>query len=220
MRVRRRMRRRLRDRRLSVALITCTWPTAQTGARSQAPMQGARTTRTSGPSVCRQDRCSRRSAPRHRAGQRIADPHGDRRRRRLALLHHVEMRVEGRDLVDLGHAPASSRRRARRDARRRDGRTCPGSDADARSAGRAGASGRRAARAPRRAPADRPGGPWACGAACGRAAGAVRRRRRRRILDVHRRSPMLRIEPFPDCQTIPSGPIGSIDILYRIAYDC
>ena len=37
-----------------------------------------------------------------RAGQRIADAHGDRRRRRLALLHHVEMRVEGRDLIDFG----------------------------------------------------------------------------------------------------------------------
>ena len=32
-----------------VALNVCKWPTAQTGARSQAPMQGARTTRTSLP---------------------------------------------------------------------------------------------------------------------------------------------------------------------------
>jgi hypothetical protein len=39
---------------------------------------------------------------RHRARKRIAHSHRDRRRRRLALLHHVEMRVEGRDLVDLG----------------------------------------------------------------------------------------------------------------------
>ncbi len=37
-----------------------------------------------------------------RAGQRIADPHGNRRRRRLAFLHHIEMGVEGRHLVDLG----------------------------------------------------------------------------------------------------------------------
>src|SRR5262249_29539605 len=29
-------------------------------------------------------------------------PHGHRRRRFLALLHHVEMRVKGRDLIDLG----------------------------------------------------------------------------------------------------------------------
>src|SRR5204863_6541384 len=36
----------------------------------------------------------------HRAGERIADPHRDRRGRGLALLHHVEMGVEGRDLVD------------------------------------------------------------------------------------------------------------------------
>ena len=39
---------------------------------------------------------------RHRAGQRVADPHRDRRRRRFAFLHHVEMGVERRDLVDLG----------------------------------------------------------------------------------------------------------------------
>ena len=38
----------------------------------------------------------------------------------------------------------------------------PGSDADARSGDRAGARARRAAPAPRRAPADRPGVPWAC----------------------------------------------------------
>ena len=37
-----------------------------------------------------------------RAGQRIADAHRDRRRRRLALLHDIEMGIEGRDLVDLG----------------------------------------------------------------------------------------------------------------------
>ena len=38
----------------------------------------------------------------HGTGQRIANPHSDRRRRRLAFLHHVEMRIEGRDLVDFG----------------------------------------------------------------------------------------------------------------------
>ena len=38
----------------------------------------------------------------HRARQRIAHPHRHRRRRLLAFLHHVEMRVEGRDLVNLG----------------------------------------------------------------------------------------------------------------------
>ena len=50
-----RMRVRALARRLSLtfassACITCTCPTAQTGARSHAPMQGARTTRTPGPS--------------------------------------------------------------------------------------------------------------------------------------------------------------------------
>ncbi len=38
----------------------------------------------------------------HGAGQAVADPDGERLRWRLAFLHDVEMRVEGRDLVDLG----------------------------------------------------------------------------------------------------------------------
>ena len=37
------------------------------------------------------------------AGNRIADAHGDRRRSGVALLHHVEVVIEGRHLVDLGH---------------------------------------------------------------------------------------------------------------------
>ncbi len=40
--------------------------------------------------------------PHQLAGQAVADPDRQRRRRRLALLDHVEMGVEGRDLVDLG----------------------------------------------------------------------------------------------------------------------
>src|SRR5215467_14116006 len=39
---------------------------------------------------------------RHGAGERVAYAHGERGRRRLVFLHHVEMGVEGRDLVDLG----------------------------------------------------------------------------------------------------------------------
>ena len=39
---------------------------------------------------------------RHRAGERVAYAHRDRRGRGLAFLHDVEMRVEGRDLVDFG----------------------------------------------------------------------------------------------------------------------
>src|SRR3984893_8189460 len=41
-------------------------------------------------------------AARHGAGKRIAHTHGHRRRWRLAFLHHVEVSVEGRDLIDLG----------------------------------------------------------------------------------------------------------------------
>ena len=37
------------------------------------------------------------------AGNRVAYAHGDRGRRRLTFLDHVEMVVEGRDLVDLRH---------------------------------------------------------------------------------------------------------------------
>ena len=37
----------------------------------------------------------------HGAGQAVAHPHGDGGRRR-AVLHHVEMGIEGGDLVDLG----------------------------------------------------------------------------------------------------------------------
>ena len=37
------------------------------------------------------------------AGDRVADADGDRRRRRLAFLHHVEVVIEGRHFVDLGH---------------------------------------------------------------------------------------------------------------------
>jgi hypothetical protein len=40
-------------------------------------------------------------AAQHRAGQRIADANGQRRNVRLALLHHVEMRIEGRGLEHL-----------------------------------------------------------------------------------------------------------------------
>ena len=39
---------------------------------------------------------------RHLAGQAITHPHRQRRRRGLAFLDHVEVVVEGRDLVDLG----------------------------------------------------------------------------------------------------------------------
>ena len=38
----------------------------------------------------------------HGAGQGIADPDGQRRDVGLALLHHVEMRIEGRGLEHLG----------------------------------------------------------------------------------------------------------------------
>ena len=64
-------------------------------------MQGARTTRTSRPSLRRQVAQEMLGA-RHRAGERVAHAHRDGRRRRLAFLHDVEMGVEGRDLVDLG----------------------------------------------------------------------------------------------------------------------
>ena len=64
-------------------------------------MQGARTTRTPGPSFAGQS-LQQILRARHRAGERVAHAHRDRRGRGLALLHDIEMRVEGRDLVDFG----------------------------------------------------------------------------------------------------------------------
>ena len=77
------------------------WPTTAAGAVSQRPMQGACRTRTSRP---RTPGSSSRSPTRSGdlAGDRVAHAHRDRRRRGFPLLHHVEMVIEGRDLVDLG----------------------------------------------------------------------------------------------------------------------
>ncbi len=45
----------------------------------------------------------------HLAGDGVADAHRDRRGRRLAVQHDVEMGVEGGDLVDLGHGRVDQR---------------------------------------------------------------------------------------------------------------
>ena len=63
-------------------------------------MQGARSTRTLAPSLAG-NVGEQLLGARHGAGQAVAHPHRDGGRRR-AVLHHVEMGVEGRDLVDLG----------------------------------------------------------------------------------------------------------------------
>src|SRR5206468_1125155 len=39
-----------------------------------------------------------------RTGKRIADAQGHRGRRRLAFFHHIEMRIEGCDLITLGQS--------------------------------------------------------------------------------------------------------------------
>ena len=79
----------------------------------------------------------------------------------LALLHHVEMVVEGGDLVDLGRRQAHLLGRERDEVAARDGRSGPGSGAGARSAGRAGAARHPGARGLRTARLDRPSGPSA-----------------------------------------------------------
>ena len=66
-----------------------------------SPTQGARTTRMPGP-ACALQFVQQLFGAQHRAGQRIADANGQRRDIGLALLHHVEMRVEGRGLEHLG----------------------------------------------------------------------------------------------------------------------
>ena len=72
------------------------------GAVSQRPTHGACSTRTPVPSRAGSfvEQLVRAGEI---AGDRIADAHGDRRRRGLALFDHVEVVVEGRDFVDLGH---------------------------------------------------------------------------------------------------------------------
>ena len=62
-------------------------------------MHGARTTRTSARVELIAQRRQQVLRAHHLAGQAVADPDGERRRRRLALLDHVEVRIEGRDLV-------------------------------------------------------------------------------------------------------------------------
>ena len=62
---------------------------------------------------------AQRIATGHPARQRLAHAHGDRWRRRLAFLHHVEVVVERRDLVDLGQRELHLLRQ-RDDVRRRD----------------------------------------------------------------------------------------------------
>ena len=73
---------------------------ATTGARWHPPMHGARTTRTPSPSLPAQIfEQPRRTG--ELAAQAVADPHGQRRRRRLAVHDDVEMGIERGDLVDL-----------------------------------------------------------------------------------------------------------------------
>ena len=83
------------------AWSTWRWPTSQTGAVSQRPMQGARDDAHVGRVDGVLQPGQQLAAAHHRAGEAVADPDRDRRRRRLALLHHVEVGVEGRDLVHL-----------------------------------------------------------------------------------------------------------------------
>ena len=70
-------------------------------AYRSSPTQGARTTRMPGPAPVLQF-VQQLFRAQHGAGQRIADPNGQRRDVGLAFLHHVEMRVEGRGLEHLG----------------------------------------------------------------------------------------------------------------------
>ena len=115
---------------------------------------------------------SARVPPRARTRANRKYAHGERRWRRIAFLHDVEVMVERRDLVDLGRARAASRARAPRGARRRDGRSGPGSCAGARSADRGARRDRvvRAAPVLRRAPAGSTARPlgWPRAARCPR----------------------------------------------------
>ena len=88
---------------VGVACATGFWPDHGRRRLSQRPMQGARDRRArSAPSERRAARPAAACGAGHRARQAVAHAHGDRRRRGLAFLHHVEVVVEGRDLVHLG----------------------------------------------------------------------------------------------------------------------
>ena len=81
-------------------------------------------------------------APAICARERIAHAHGQRRRRRLAFLHHVEVVVERRDLVHLGHRELHLGGERDEVRRGQAAVACPGCGAGARSAGRARAARR------------------------------------------------------------------------------
>ena len=86
-----------------LAMLACScsaWPKAATGALWQPPMQGARTTRTPGPSRAGSWR-EEVVRSHQRAGEAVADANGEGRRLGLAVHHDVEMRIERCDLVHL-----------------------------------------------------------------------------------------------------------------------
>ena len=105
------------------------------------------------------------------ARQALADPNGNGWWRGLALLHHVEMRIEGRDLVDLGLRHLHLIRQRHQMGWRRCGRIRPGSGAGTRSAGRADAGHRPAGLARHSGPTGISAGP---SGSCGRGAGSSR----------------------------------------------
>ena len=100
------------------------------------------------------------------AGEAIADPDRERRRRALALHHDVEVGVEGRDLVDLGHGEAHLGRERRQVPRRKAAVVVLDLVQSARSAGLGAWARLPAARGSRPAPQVRPAGPSRCSAPC------------------------------------------------------
>jgi hypothetical protein len=86
----------------AVAWGTGFWPTTAAGAISQRPTHGAWSTRTSVPSSFGSD-SSNACEPARVAGDGIADTDRQRGRDGVAFFHHIEVVIEGRHLVDLGH---------------------------------------------------------------------------------------------------------------------
>ena len=68
-------------------------------------MQGARTTRTLSPEGVG-ERSQKRGRTETFAREAVADPDRQRRRRALAFHRHVEVGIEGRDLIDFRHGEA------------------------------------------------------------------------------------------------------------------
>ena len=129
-----------RGGRRRVAWSTSRSPMRAAGAPAQRPMQGARMTRTEAGSASFCKVAKQCFGACQHATHRFANPDRQRRRRCFAFLDDVEMIIEGGNFVDFGLGqPHFVGQRAQMGGRQATV-ACPGSGAETRSAGPAGAA--------------------------------------------------------------------------------